>query len=86
MEDVISTDKVRIDFLAENLKRAMRVAKCSQEQLEAESGVSQATISRILNSKHDPAVSVVWRLAKALATSVDMLLAEPSEKKSQRSY
>ena len=78
---MVSTDRSRMEVLAANLKRAMQRAKCSQEQLEAESGVSQATISRILNAKHDPAVSVVWRLAQALATSIDMLMAGIPEKK-----
>lgn len=79
------TDKTRILYLAENLRRVMRLRNLSQEQLEAESGVPQATISRVLNAKSDPAVSVVFHLARALGTSVDMLLSAPDEKISAKS-
>jgi transcriptional regulator with XRE-family HTH domain len=79
----VITDKTRISNLGENLRRAMRKAKMSQEQLEAESGVPQATISQILNAKVDPRISAVFKLANALETSIDKLLTEPAEKISQ---
>ena len=77
---MVFTDRDRIAVLADNLRRAMAKQKMSQEQLESESGVSQATISRILNAKHDPASTVVWRLAQALETSMDKLFEQPTKK------
>jgi transcriptional regulator with XRE-family HTH domain len=76
----VITDKGSIENLATNLRRAMRLHKWSQEQLEAESGVPQATISEVLNAKIDPRVSAVLKLAQALETSVDKLLSSPAEK------
>ena len=76
----VVTDKERLTYLGENLRRAMRLHKMSQEQLEADSGVSQATISEVLNAKHDPSICAVWRLAQVLETSVDRLLSAPPKK------
>jgi len=73
-------DPNQIQNLAINLKAAMERLNVSQEQLEAESGVSQSVISRILNAKMQPGVTTVWRLATALNTSMDWLLATPRER------
>jgi transcriptional regulator with XRE-family HTH domain len=81
----VITDKTRIEYLAENIRRGMQRNKWSQEQLEAESGVPQASISQILNSKVDPRITAVFKLASALDVSVDVLLSEPREKISQKS-
>ena len=72
-------DADQIGNLAANLQAAMDLRKMSQETLERRSGVPQATISRILNAKSNPAVTHVARLARALRTSIDMLMAEPIE-------
>jgi transcriptional regulator with XRE-family HTH domain len=77
---MISTDQDVVANLADNLRRAMRKNHMSQEQLEAESGVPQATISRLLNRKTETTVSTIWRIASALETSVDKLLSPPTEK------
>lgn len=73
-------DEQQVQWLAENLKKAMRRQRMSQETLEAESGVTQGTISRILNARMNPSVTIVWRLAAALETSIDILLTTPREK------
>ena len=77
------TDKDRVANLATNLRRLMVRNGLSQQKLAAASGVPQVTISRLLNARNDPAVSVVSRLADALDTSVDKLLSEPPEKNLQ---
>jgi transcriptional regulator with XRE-family HTH domain len=81
----VITDKTKLENLAENLRRAMVRSKWSQEQLEAMSGVPQATISFVLNAKVDPRISAVSKLADALDTSIDKLLSEPPKKNLQRS-
>jgi transcriptional regulator with XRE-family HTH domain len=73
-------DQEQIENLAENLAAVMHRQKMSQEQLEAESGVDQAAISRMLNAKGNPAVTKVWRVAVALETSMDRLLSQPAKK------
>ena len=78
------TDKDRMENLAANLRRLMELRPpegMTQKQLEAASGVPQETISRCLNAKSDPAVSVVARLADALDTSIDRLLSAPPREK-----
>ncbi|MGA3155860.1 MAG: helix-turn-helix transcriptional regulator [Streptosporangiaceae bacterium] len=73
-------DTERIANLAENLRAAMHRFGWTQQKLEAESGVPQPIISRILNAKGEPGVITVWRLAEALQTSLDKLLASPVRK------
>ena len=74
------TDKDRIENLAANIRRVMLRNGFSQQKLADMSGVPQATIFRVLNAKNDPSVSLVSRLADALDTSIDKLLAEPPKK------
>jgi transcriptional regulator with XRE-family HTH domain len=78
-------DKKQIEHLAANILAAMELRSMSQETLERRSGVPQATISRILNAKSNPAVTHVVRLARALRTSVDLLMAEPIEENASTS-
>ena len=45
----------------------------SQEELARQCGVSRQTINAIENDKYDPTLSLAFRLAKALETTVDAL-------------
>jgi len=74
------TDRDRVANLAANVRRMMVRNGFSQQRLATISGVPQVTISRVLNAKNDPAVSVVSRLAEAFDTSVDKLLETPPGK------
>ena len=74
------TDKEELANLAANLRAAMVRNRWDQLDLEKASGVPQPTISRVLNGKNDPALSVVTRLAKALKTSIDALVSPPPRK------
>ena len=78
------TDKERVANLAANIRRMMVRNELSQQKLAALSGVPQVTISRVLNARNDPAVSVVSRLAEAFDTSVDKLLDPPPRKNLQK--
>ena len=73
-----------IGNLATNVRRLMIHNKLSQQKLAELSGLQQVTISRVLNARHDPAVSVVSTTAEAFETSVDKLLESPPKKNLQR--
>ena len=70
-------DKNAIENFSANLREIMKQWKCSQKQLEAESGVSQAAISRMLNGKGDPPLTSALCIARSLITSVDALCGPP---------
>jgi transcriptional regulator with XRE-family HTH domain len=77
------TDKTRLANLSANLRRIMLTRGITQQKLAAMSGVQQTAISRILNVRNNPSISVVSRLAGSLDTSVDKLLEKPEEKNLQ---
>lgn len=57
-----------------NTIRERRKARgLSQEELARQCGVSRQTINTIENDKYDPTLSLAFRLAKALETTVDAL-------------
>ena len=45
----------------------------SQEELAQRCGVSRQTINAIENNKYDPTLSLAFRLARELGTTVDQL-------------
>ena len=58
----------------ENQIRALRKEKgISQEDLARRCGVSRQTINAIENNKYDPTLSLAFRLARELGTTVDQL-------------
>ena len=57
-----------------NTIRERRKARgLSQEELARQCGVSRQTINASENDKYDPTLSLAFRLAKALETTVDAL-------------
>lgn len=62
------------DILAINLTAAMQHAGMKQMELREKSGVSQATISRILLRKTGASIDVVQSISKALGCDPRMLL------------
>ena len=57
-----------------NTIRERRKARgLSQDELARQCGVSRQTINAIENDKYDPTLSLAFRLAKALETTVDAL-------------
>lgn len=75
------SEKQRLEFLAANLRAAMLEKHWSQEQLEAESGVSQGTISNTLNARNEPGCITLLRLSRALGKTMDKMLAAPRRQK-----
>ena len=58
----------------ENQIRARRKALgLSQEELARRCGVSRQTVNAIENNKYDPTLSLAFRLADELGTTVDAL-------------
>ena len=62
----------------ENQIRALRKERgISQEDLARRCGVSRQTINAIENNKYDPTLSLGFRLARELETTVDGLFFPP---------
>ena len=58
----------------ENIIRARRKALgLSQEELARRCGVSRQTVNAIEHNKYDPTLSLAFRLAQSLQTTVDDL-------------
>ena len=58
----------------ENQIRALRTEKgLSQEELAKRCGVTRQTVNAIENNKYDPTLSLAFRLADELGTTVDAL-------------
>ena len=56
-----------------NVKQLRKAAGLRQEDLARKLGVSRQTIIAIENNKYDPTLSLAFRLAQALACTVDRL-------------
>ena len=57
-----------------NQIRSLRTDKgLSQEELARRCGVTRQTVNAIENNKYDPTLSLAFRLADALGTTVDAL-------------
>jgi dna-binding protein len=57
-----------------NRIRALRTEKgLSQEELARRCGVTRQTVNAIENNKYDPTLSLAFRLADELGTTVDAL-------------
>ena len=58
----------------ENRIRVLRTEKgLSQEELAKRCGVTRQTVNAIENNKYDPTLSLAFRLADELGTTVDAL-------------
>lgn len=76
-----STQAKRI--LSRNIDALLRRKGWSRYRLAQESGITEATISNIMNEKHEPRISVLVTLATAMGVSANRLIAgyrEESEK------
>ena len=58
----------------------------SQEELAKRCGVSRQTINAIENNKYDPTLSLAFRLARELGTTVDALFAPKEVLHEQRLF
>ena len=58
----------------QNTIRELRKEKgLSQDELARACGVSRQTVNAIENNKYDPTLSLAFRLAQVLGTTVDLL-------------
>lgn len=59
-----------------NIKKLRKEAGLRQEDMAKELGVTRQTIIAIENNKYDPTLSLAFKLAKLLNTTVDELFRE----------
>ena len=81
---MLTDDEVR-ENLSANLSRLLADRRMSQSELARRTGVTQANISLICLGKHVSGVGVLSRIAEALDTSIDLLIATPKKTLSQAS-
>jgi len=67
--------------LKNNIKHLRNNLKISQEELASKCHVSRQTINAIENNKYDPTLSLAFKLAKNLSTTVDRLFTFEEETK-----
>lgn len=64
--------------LAENLKIIMQSKNMSASELSKSSGVSMATLSRILSGQVNPSISNMVKISQAMSVSLDILAGHPT--------
>lgn len=72
--------------VGENIKRIRTAKKLSQKEVIAIANLDSAQYSRIENSKTDPTVTTLEKIAKALGISLSDLFASTDELKEINSY
>jgi transcriptional regulator with XRE-family HTH domain len=72
--------------IGENIKRIRTAKKLSQKEVISVANLDSAQYSRIENSKTDPTVTTLEKIAKALGVSLSDLFASTDELKEINSY
>lgn len=67
-------------LLSRNIESVLRRKGWSRYRLAKVSGISEATISNIMNEKHEPGLSIIVTLATALGVSANRLISGYREK------
>lgn len=67
-------------ILSRNIESVLQRKGWSRYRLAKISGISEATISNIMNEKHEPGLSVIATLATALGVSTNRLISDHREK------
>ncbi len=62
------------------IKTYRKIKKLSQEELANACAVTRQTINAIENNKYDPTISLAFKLARVLDTTVDDLFKGENEK------
>lgn len=65
-----------MDLLGPRLRQIRKAAKKTQEQVCADSGLTQAMISAFENGKGDPSLSTLRKVAKGYGVAVAMLFSD----------
>jgi transcriptional regulator with XRE-family HTH domain len=63
-----------IENIAMRIKILRKRRKISQEELAARSGISRGYLARLETGRHDPTITTLEKLAKALKVPVGKLL------------
>ena len=62
----IMTELEWMDIFSTNLQEMLEDARCSQEELAEDTGLTQATISRYINKKQLPGLKAIINISYAL--------------------
>jgi transcriptional regulator with XRE-family HTH domain len=63
-----------VDKVAGRIKRLREQRRMTQEALAAKAGISRAYLARVETARHEPTLTVLAKLAKALRVKVGRLL------------
>jgi transcriptional regulator with XRE-family HTH domain len=64
------------EHLAKTVRALREQRQWSQERLAREAGISTGYVARLEKGQHDPSLSTIENLARALKTSVGQLIGE----------
>lgn len=81
---LLTDNEIKANISA-NLRRLLDLRGWAQSDLARESDVKEMMISLVVRGISLPGISIAARIADALETSIDKLIAPPPEKKSRRS-
>jgi len=70
----VSVTTAPIENIAMRIKIRRERQKISQEELAARSGISRGYLARLETGRHDPTITTLEKLAKALKVPVGKLL------------
>jgi transcriptional regulator with XRE-family HTH domain len=68
----------KIELFRANVRREASRTGMRFQELAARAGIHSTYLSRVLHGKSEPTLSVCEKIAAALGTSLEALLAEPS--------
>ena len=69
-----------LSSLGPTVQRLRKAAGLSLNELSGESGIAKSLLSKIENNETNPTLNTMWRLSRALNTSLDELLKEIEER------
>lgn len=68
-----------MDYILKTIKQEMESRKWGVNRLGEESGISNGTISKILNGKQPLSMKVIRGVAKAFDWPIEMLMVDPNQ-------
>ena len=80
---IVLSENEALTNAAANLRRKLEFFGWSQVELAERAATNQPTISNLIHQKSMPGVAILARIAEALETTVDQLVATPKENSRQ---
>ena len=69
----------KMDLFRQNVREQLKLRRMTQGDLAERVGLSQEWLSKMLCGKSNPTLPTCERIARGLETSLEALLAEPSQ-------